>query len=223
MMQQGSFPKKSRKTVSRASPSPVFMAHGFVFLDFAASMTMCPPIASTSTPALAMQLKARDVFLINAAYIAQKIRAACVDLLPIVLVIAFFQFAIIRKPLPNMGDILLGTGLVVIGLSMFIEGLEKTLFPLGKGMAHADDAWGLVSVQDIINGVLIPGKRAEEVNVYEIMTKPVLSVPADMDIRYIARLLHRVGLRRAPVEDKGQLIGKVTLSSLVLDCDLFVR
>lgn len=86
---------------------------------------------------------------------------------------------------------------------------------------HADDAWGLVSVQDIINGVLIPGKRADDVNVYEIMTKPVLSVPADMDIRYIARLLHRVGMRRAPVEENGQLIGMVTLSSLVLDYDLF--
>jgi len=86
---------------------------------------------------------------------------------------------------------------------------------------HADDAWGLVSVQDIINGVLIPGKRATEVNIYEIMTKPVMSVPADMDIRYIARLLHRVGMRRAPVEENGKLIGMVTLSSLVLDHDLF--
>jgi hypothetical protein len=84
-----------------------------------------------------MQLKTRDIFLINAAYIATKIRAACADLLPIVVVIAFFQFIIIRKPLPNLDDILLGTGLVVIGLSMFIEGLEKALFPLGEGMAHA--------------------------------------------------------------------------------------
>ncbi|ADW17510.1 putative signal transduction protein with CBS domains [Desulfobulbus propionicus DSM 2032] len=88
---------------------------------------------------------------------------------------------------------------------------------------HADDAWGIVSVQDIINGVLIPGKRAEEVNVYEIMTKPVMTVPADMDIRYIARLLHRVGMRRAPVEENGQIIGMVTLSALVLDNDLFLR
>jgi CBS domain-containing protein len=88
---------------------------------------------------------------------------------------------------------------------------------------HANDAWGLVSVQDIINGVLIPGKLANEVNVYEIMAKPVLSVPADMDIRYIARLLHRVGMRRAPVEENGKLIGMVTLSSLVLDHDLFLR
>lgn len=88
---------------------------------------------------------------------------------------------------------------------------------------HADDAWGIVSVQDIINNVLIPAKRAEEVNVYEIMAKPVMTVPADMDIRYIARLLHRVGMRRAPVEENGQLIGMVTLSSLVLDNDLFLR
>ena len=87
---------------------------------------------------------------------------------------------------------------------------------------NEDDAWGLLSVQDIINGVLIPDKKADEVNVYEIMAKPVLSVPADMDIRYIARLLHRVGMRRAPVEDKGKLVGMVTLSSLVLDCDLFL-
>jgi len=100
---------------------------------------------------------------------------------------------------------------------------EKQVHSLLVNKRHADDAWGLVSVQDIINGVLIPGKRAEEVNVYEIMTKPVLSVPADMDIRYIARLLHRVGMRRAPVEENGQLIGMVTLSSLVLDYDLFLR
>jgi CBS domain-containing protein len=98
---------------------------------------------------------------------------------------------------------------------------EEKVHSLLVNKRNADDAWGIVSVQDIINGVLIPGKRAEEVNVYEIMTKPILSVPADMDIRYIARLLHRVGMRRAPVEENGQLIGMVTLSALVLDYDLF--
>nr|WP_320011127.1 DUF1538 domain-containing protein [uncultured Desulfobulbus sp.] len=84
-----------------------------------------------------MQLKTHQIFLANATYIAKKLRAACTDLLPIVLVIGLFQFVIIRKPLPNLGDILMGTGLVVIGLSMFIEGLERALFPLGEGMAHA--------------------------------------------------------------------------------------
>ena len=88
---------------------------------------------------------------------------------------------------------------------------------------HADDAWGLVTIQDIVSGVLIANKRAEDVNVYEIMTKPIFSVQADMDIRYIARLLHRVNLRRAPVEENGQVIGMITLSSLVLENDLFLR
>ena len=100
---------------------------------------------------------------------------------------------------------------------------EKRVHSLLVNKRNADDAWGIISVQDIINGVLIPGKRAEDVNVYEIMTKPIMSVPADMDIRYIARLLHRVGMRRAPVEENGKLIGMVTLSALVLDHDLFQK
>ncbi|MBU1567875.1 MAG: CBS domain-containing protein [Proteobacteria bacterium] len=86
---------------------------------------------------------------------------------------------------------------------------------------NENDAWGLVTIQDLITGVLIPGKKAEDVNVYEIMTKPIFSVQADMDIRYIARLLHRVNLRRAPVEENGQLVGMITLSSLVIENDLF--
>jgi CBS domain-containing protein len=53
------------------------------------------------------------------------------------------------------------------------------------------------------------------------MTKPVITVPADMDIRYVARLIHRAGIRRAPVEDGGKLIGMISLSSLILDNELF--
>lgn len=86
---------------------------------------------------LVMKPRLQDILFANALYISKKLRAACTDLIPIVLVIAFFQFLIIRKPLPNLEDILIGTALVVIGLSMFIEGLEKALFPVGEGMAHA--------------------------------------------------------------------------------------
>jgi hypothetical protein len=82
-------------------------------------------------------MKKSDTLIYNLTYTLKKIRSAGTDLLPIVVVIAFFQFVIIRKPLPDVGEILLGTGLVVIGLSMFIEGLERALFPIGEGMAHA--------------------------------------------------------------------------------------
>jgi hypothetical protein len=59
------------------------------------------------------------------------------DLLPIVGVIAFFQLVVIRQPLPQLGDMLLGAIMVVIGLALFIEGLEMALFPIGESMATA--------------------------------------------------------------------------------------
>lgn len=86
---------------------------------------------------------------------------------------------------------------------------------------HKDDAWGMLVVQDFIRGVIIAGRSPGEVNVYEIMTKPVITVPADMDIRYVARLLYRAGIRRAPVEECGEIIGIISLSSLILDNELF--
>lgn len=59
------------------------------------------------------------------------------DLAPIILVIAFFQIVVLQQPFPNQGDILIGLGLVVLGLTLFVQGLELGLFPLGEGMAHA--------------------------------------------------------------------------------------
>jgi len=86
---------------------------------------------------------------------------------------------------------------------------------------HQNDAWGIVVVQDFIEGVIMAGRSPSEVNVYEIMTKPVIMVPADMDIRYVARLIFKAGIRRAPVEDQGKIIGMISLSSLILDNELF--
>ena len=86
---------------------------------------------------------------------------------------------------------------------------------------HPDDVWGIMVVQDIIRGVLVAGREAAEVNVYEIMSKPVIPIPADMDIRYASRMLFNAGVRRAPVEDKGELVGMLSLSSLILNNRLF--
>ena len=59
------------------------------------------------------------------------------DLAPILLVISFFQLAVVRQPLPNLLDMLLGALFVVIGLTLFVQGLELGLFPIGSSMAHA--------------------------------------------------------------------------------------
>lgn len=59
------------------------------------------------------------------------------DLAPILLVVAFFQFAVLKQPLPNTMDMLIGVVLVLLGLTFFIDGLESGLFPIGENMAHA--------------------------------------------------------------------------------------
>jgi hypothetical protein len=69
--------------------------------------------------------------------ILQKLRNAFKDLLPIVVVIAFFQIVVLKQPLPQMGEVLFGALLVVVGLSLFVQGLEMGLFPIGETMAHA--------------------------------------------------------------------------------------
>jgi hypothetical protein len=57
------------------------------------------------------------------------------DVAPIVVLIAFFQFVIIRNNIPNLRKVLLGVLFVIIGLTFFLIGLEKALFPLGNLMA----------------------------------------------------------------------------------------
>lgn len=59
------------------------------------------------------------------------------DLLPIIIVIAFFQLIVLQEPLPNLLSIVFGLLLVVAGLTFFIFGLEMGLFPIGESMAQA--------------------------------------------------------------------------------------
>lgn len=59
------------------------------------------------------------------------------DLLPIIVVIGFFQLFVLQQPLPNIVDLLVGTFFVVLGLTFFVYGLEMGLFPIGESMAYA--------------------------------------------------------------------------------------
>ncbi len=59
------------------------------------------------------------------------------DLLPIVLTVAFFQIVVLQQPFPDLEEVLVGLVFVVVGLTLFIQGLEMGLFPLGNDMAEA--------------------------------------------------------------------------------------
>jgi CBS domain-containing protein len=82
---------------------------------------------------------------------------------------------------------------------------------------HEDDEYGLVTAGDIARHVLARDRAPDRVNVYEIMTKPVVSVHPDMDIRYCSRLFATYNLVRAPVVDGRNVVGTISPNALVLD------
>ena len=77
------------------------------------------------------------------------------------------------------------------------------------------DANGIITIKDIIKGVVIPDKVLEEVSVYEIMTKPVLSIPAHLNVKYVPRLMYNSNIRIAPVEENGKYIGMIDYTQLL--------
>ena len=81
---------------------------------------------------------------------------------------------------------------------------------------NEDDEFGLVLLADIAKKILAADRSPERVNLYEIMSKPVLSVSPNMNIRYCARLLERFSIARAPVIDGGEVLGIVSYHDLVL-------
>jgi len=79
-----------------------------------------------------------------------------------------------------------------------------------------DDEYGVVTVQDIAAKVVAENRSAQRTSVYEVMTKPVLTLSGDMNVKYAIRLLARLGFTRALVTSGDDLSGLVTLRDLVL-------
>lgn len=108
----------------------------------------------------------------------------------------------------------------VDGITTVSEALRKMEHVETKSLLvnkrHEDDEYGIVSLADIARKVLAKDKAPERVNIYEIMSKPVITVDPGMDIRYCARLFERFGLSRAPVIEKDKIVGFVSYTDMVL-------
>ena len=79
-----------------------------------------------------------------------------------------------------------------------------------------DDEYGIVLLSDIARDVLAVDRAPERVNIYEIMSKPVVSVDPGMDIRYCARLFQSLGFSYAPVIEAGKVLGVVGYADMLL-------
>ncbi|MFT5806865.1 MAG: putative transcriptional regulator [Moritella dasanensis] len=78
------------------------------------------------------------------------------------------------------------------------------------------DAYGILVLSDIAKQVLAKDRSPDRVNIYEVMAKPIVSVPPEMDIRYCARLFERFGLSNAPVIENEDILGLIGYKELVL-------
>lgn len=109
---------------------------------------------------------------------------------------------------------------VVDGMATVAEALKAMKHPETRTLIvdkrDEDDEYGVVMFRDLARQVLARNLAPERVNVYEIMSKPVIHVDPEMDIRYCTRLFDRFGLSRAPVLKNGKIIGLISYSDIVM-------
>ena len=120
----------------------------------------------------------------------------------------------------RVSDIMTTQYTIVEGKDTLSSGLEKMKELQSRIMIvnkrHENDEYGLISMSDIANKVLAANKNPERTNLYEIMTKPVVTVHASMDIRYCAQLMSRFKLALAPVcNETGTIIGLVDFDDMI--------
>ncbi len=109
---------------------------------------------------------------------------------------------------------------MVEGMDTVADVLKNSKHPETKcfivNIRHEDDEYGIVLLSDIAKNVLAKNKAPERVNIYEIMSKPVIYVDPEMDIRYCVRLFENFGLSRAPVVDHKKVVGIVGYTDIVI-------
>ncbi|WP_133717427.1 CBS domain-containing protein [Methylocaldum gracile] len=126
-----------------------------------------------------------------------------------------------KKPIIRVRDVMKTDFGTIDGIATISEALKK-MKSMGTSVLvvnkrHDDDEYGLITAGDIARHVLAKDRAPDRVNVYEIMSKPVISVHPDMDIRYCSRLFANHNLVRAPVLDGRNVVGMISPNTLVLD------
>jgi CBS domain-containing protein len=70
-----------------------------------------------------------------------------------------------------------------------------------------DEAWGIITRKDVVNKIVASGKNPKKVKVFEIMSKPLVTVSPDLSVKDCAELMHIKGIRRVAVFDGKAIIG----------------
>ena len=125
-----------------------------------------------------------------------------------------------NRPIIRVRDVMKTDFDMVDGMDTVETALSKMSYIETKSLVvrkrNEKDEYGIVMLSDIARKVLANDRPLDRVNIYEIMTKPVIKVDPDMDIRYCARLFSRFHLSRAPVIKDGEILGIVSFTDMVI-------
>jgi len=126
-----------------------------------------------------------------------------------------------KKPVIRVRDVMKTKFDMVDGMETVAKALQTMLHVETKTLVvkkrHDDDEYGMVTLSDIARQVLAEDRAAERINIYEIMSKPVIHVSPEMDIRYCARLFAHFDINRAPVVENNTMIGIVSYTDMVIN------
>ena len=92
--------------------------------------------------------------------------------------------------------------------------MEEKVSSLIVNRRTVDDAYGIVTRRDIVSKVVAFGLNAEETKVEDVMTKPLVTVTPNLNIKHVARLMSQTGVRRIPVFDGQQMLGLISNSDI---------
>ena len=126
-----------------------------------------------------------------------------------------------EKKLIRVRDVMSENFKIMDGLATVQEGLDamksSDVRALIVDKRNVDDAYGIVLLSDLAKKVLARNRSRKRVSLYEIMSKPVLWIEPDMNIRYCARMFDTFGLSVAPVLEDGKVIGMVSYHEIILN------
>ena len=125
-----------------------------------------------------------------------------------------------NKPILRVRDVMKSDIDIVDGMATINEALSNMKHPETRTIIvdkrHEDDEYGVVMFRDVARRVLARDRSPNRMNIYEIMSKPVVSVDPKMDVKYCIKLFDRFGLSRAPVVENHKIIGLVSYTDIVL-------
>jgi signal-transduction protein with cAMP-binding, CBS, and nucleotidyltransferase domain len=125
-----------------------------------------------------------------------------------------------REAITRVGDVMTASPHIIDGLASVRQAIDlmrdKHVSSLIIDKRHDDDEYGIVTVHDIAEKVIGIDRSVDRTSVYEIMSKPVLTVSRQMNIKYAMRQLTQFRLTRALVVEDATMVGIVTLRDLAV-------